>query len=188
MAPDSLIYHLYQQTAGGPFLVGSLSNTDTVASFVNYTPQAFSGPQNFAGTQFPSFAPSDTLNIIVTFIPDGFCANAPTAFFPTVIPGADSLQWNFGDGSGSSDWSPVYTYTAGGSYTVSVTAFLNGQIATSSQPITITDLLRALAVIPALRRQRSLFRYPEMKRCTISLQLRKCTAQVLTNCGTPYSI
>lgn len=147
MAPDSSIYHLYQATAGGPILVGRLTNTDTVASFVTYTPEAFPLNTNFAGTQFPSFAPSDTLNLIVSFVPDGFCANAPTAFFPTVTPGADSLRWSFGDGSGSADWSPVYTYTAGGSYTVSVTAFLNGQTATSSQPITITDFDTQISLV-----------------------------------------
>lgn len=139
MAPDSAIYHLYQASSGGPFLLGKLTDTDSVAANVIYTPQAFAGNQNFNGSQFPSFAPRDTLNITVGFIADGLCANAPTAFFPNVTPGADSLQWDFGDGSGSSDWSPVYTYTAGGSYNVSVTAFLNGQTATSTQPLTIND-------------------------------------------------
>ena len=113
MGPDSTIYHLYQATAGGPFLMGSISDTDSVAANVIYTPQVFPGNVNFGGTQFPSFAPSDTANIDVTFTSNGTCANAPTAFFPTVTPGADSLRWNFGDGSGSSDWSPVYTYEAG---------------------------------------------------------------------------
>jgi len=147
MAPDSSIYHLYQGVSGGPFLVGALSNTDTVASEVTYIPQAFPTNQNFAGTQFPSFAPRDTVSIAVSFIADGLCANAPTAFFPTVAPGADSLLWNFGDGSGSRDWSPVYTYTAGGSYNVSVTAFLNGQTATSSQPINITDFDTQISLV-----------------------------------------
>jgi len=139
MAPDSAIYHLYQAAAGGPFLLGKLTDTDSVASSVIYTPQAFPGNQNFNGTQFPSFAPRDTVDIMVSFVSDGLCANAPSAFFPTVLPGADSLNWNFGDGSGSRDWSPVYTYTAGGSYNVTVTAFLNGQTVSTSQPINITD-------------------------------------------------
>jgi len=147
MAPDSAIYHLYQASSGGPFFLGKLTDTDTVASSVIYTPQAFTGNQNFNGSQFPSFAPSDTLNITIAFIPDGLCANAPTAFFPTVSPGADSLFWDFGDGTGSNDWSPVYTYTAGGSYNVSVTAFLNGQTATASQPVTITDFDTQISLV-----------------------------------------
>ncbi len=147
MAPDSSIYHLYQSVSGGPFLVGSLANTDTVASEVTYTAQAFPTNQNFAATQFPSFAPRDTVSIVVSFISDGLCANAPTSFFPTVTPSADSLVWDFGDGSGSRDWSPVYTYTAGGSYNVSVTAFLNGQTATSAQPISITDFDTQISLV-----------------------------------------
>ncbi len=147
MAPDSAIYHLYQASSGGPFLLGKIADTDSVAANVIYTPQAFPGNINFAGSQFPSFAPRDTVNIAVTFIPEGLCANAPTAFFPTVVPGADSLRWDFGDGSGSSDWSPVYTYPAGGAYNVSVTAFLNGQTATTSQPVTITDFDTEISLV-----------------------------------------
>ena len=147
MAPDSTIYHIYQATSGGPFLVGQISDTDSVASNVIYRPQAFSGNQNFNATQFPSFAPRDTVSLDVTFTAEGLCANSATGFFPTVTPGADSLRWDFGDGSGSSDWSPVYTYTAGGSYNVSVIAFLNGQQDTTTLPLTITDFDTQISLV-----------------------------------------
>ena len=149
MGPDSTIYHLYQATAGGPFLVGQISDTDSVSNLVQYNPQAFPGPPpvNFNAKQFPSFAPRDTVDINVTFTSEGTCANAPTSFFPTVTPGADSLVWNFGDGSGSSDWSPVYTYQAGGTYNVTVTAFLNGQADSTSLPITITDFDTQISLV-----------------------------------------
>jgi len=139
VAPDTAIYHLYQATAGGPLFLGSLTDIDSVAANVIYDPQAFAGTINFNGSQFPSFAPRDTVDINLSFVTEGSCANAPTGFFPTVSPGADSLRWNFGDGSGSSDWSPVYTYEAGGNYNVTVTAFLNGQTDSTTQAITITD-------------------------------------------------
>ncbi|MEJ7646622.1 MAG: gliding motility-associated C-terminal domain-containing protein [Chryseolinea sp.] len=147
MAPDSAIYHLYQPTSGGPFLLGKITDADSVASLVIYSPQAFPGNINFNGTQFPSFTPRDTVIITVAFTSEGLCANAPTGFFPAVTPGADSLQWNFGDGSGSSDWSPVYTYTAGGAFNVSVTAFLNGQTVTATQPVTITDFDTQISLV-----------------------------------------
>src|SRR5690349_5441746 len=137
IAPDSAIYHLYQATAGGPLLLGKLTDIDSVAADVIYDPSAFPGNINFNGTQFPSFAPRDTVDISVAFTTQGTCANAPTGFFPTVSPGADSLRWNFGDGSGSSDWSPVYTYQAGGNYQVTVTAFLNGQRDSTTQAVNI---------------------------------------------------
>jgi gliding motility-associated-like protein len=135
MGPDSVIYHLYQ--SGGSFLLGALTNTDTVASEVNYGTPAFAG--NFGGRQFPQFAPRDSIKMKVYFEAQGFCANAPTSFFPTVTPNADSLNWDFGDGTTSSDWSPVYTYEAGGTYDVKLTAFLNGQEKDTTQTITIND-------------------------------------------------
>ena len=132
MAPDSSIYHLYQATPNGPFLMGKISDTDSVAAKVVYTPQAFPGNVNFGGTQFPSFAPSDSANLSVTFTSNGTCANAPTGFFPTVTPGADSLRWDFGDGSGVERLESGLYLQAGGTYNVSVTAYLNGQTATAS--------------------------------------------------------
>jgi gliding motility-associated-like protein len=135
MGPDSTIYHLYQ--SGGSFFLGAITDTDTIASEVEYASTAFTG--NFGGRQFPSFAPRDSAKMKVYFEAKGFCANAPTSFFPTVAPGADSLTWDFGDGTSSSDWSPVYTYQAGGTYDVTVTAFLNGQQKDTTQAITIND-------------------------------------------------
>jgi gliding motility-associated-like protein len=149
MGPDSTIYHIYQATVGGPYLIGQITDTDSVANLVQYDPQAFGGapPPNFNGTQFPAFAPRDTVDVTVTFTAVGTCANSPTAFFPTVSPGADSLRWAFGDGSGSSDWSPVYTYEAGGTYNVSVVAYLNGQSDTTTLPITITDFDTQISLV-----------------------------------------
>lgn len=149
MGPDSTIYHLYQATAGGPFLLGQISDTDSVSNLVQYNPQAFAGTPapDFGGRQFPSFAPRDTVDIQLSFTSEGLCANAPTAFFPVVSPGADSLRWDFGDGNGSSDWSPVYTYEAGGAYNVSVTAFLNGQSETVAQPININEFDTQISLV-----------------------------------------
>lgn len=149
MGPDSTIYHIYQATAGGPYLIGQISDTDSVANLVQYDPQAFGGtpPPDFNGTQFPAFAPRDTVNLTVSFTSQGTCANSPTSFFPTVSPGADSLVWNFGDGNGSSDWSPVYTYEAGGAYNVSVIAYLNGQTDTTSLPVNITEFDTQISLV-----------------------------------------
>lgn len=139
MAPDSAIYHLYQATAGGPFLVGRLTDTDSLASQVIHTPDAFGGALNFAGTQFPSFSPRATINLTVSFITDGTCSASPVTFYPLVTPAADSLVWDFGDGNGSNQWSPIYTYQNGGAYNVTVTAFLNGQSAVGAGVINLTQ-------------------------------------------------
>src|SRR5690606_19032262 len=65
MGPNSVIYHLYQETDGGPILLGALSNTDTVAAAVSYNSEAF--PGDFGGTQFPSFLPAMDQTIAVDF-------------------------------------------------------------------------------------------------------------------------
>jgi hypothetical protein len=170
MGPDSTIYHLYQ--SGGSFLLGALTNTDTVASEVNYATPAFAG--NFGGRQFPQFAPRDSIKMKVYFEAQGFCANAPTSFFPTVTPNADSLNWDFGDGTTSSDWSPVYTYEAGGSYNVKLTAFLNGQVKDTTQAITINDFDTQITLVQ------------DTTACSCELPYPK--DKTVASCGRPFSV
>lgn len=147
MAPDSAIYHLYQATNGGPFLVGSLTNTDTVAHLVQYDPSAFGSNPNFNGMQFPSFAPKGSIEFTVDFTTQGTCANTPVAFYPTVDPTADSLVWSFGDGQFGRGWSPVHTYEQAGSFLVEVVAFLNGDTAYAAKPLNITAFDLQLSLV-----------------------------------------
>lgn len=147
MAPDSAIYHLYQALNGGPFLVGTLTNTDTIASEVVYDASAFGSNPDFNGTQFPSFAPKDSIEFSVSFTTEGTCSNTPVSFFPTVIPAADSLIWSFGDGQFANEWSPVHTYEQGGQMLVQVIAFLNGDTARASQTIDITQFDLELTLV-----------------------------------------
>ncbi|MCZ8069984.1 MAG: PKD domain-containing protein [Bacteroidota bacterium] len=140
LAPDSAIYHIYQASVGGPFLVDKFTKTDTIAAFVRVT-RPF-GNTNFAGTQFPSFLPRVNPTLTVSFTTSGTprCQNNPITFFPNVTPGADSLVWNFGDGSPSSrSWSPVHRFVQNQpSFNVQLTAFYQGQRVSATQPVTIT--------------------------------------------------
>ena len=147
MGPDSALYHLYQASNGGPFLLGSMTNTDTVASEVVYDPSAFNSNPNFGGMQFPSFAARDSIEFTVDFISEGTCANSPVSFYPTVVPAADSLIWSFGDGQFANEWSPVHTYDQAGSVTVEVVAFLNGDTAYAAHPLTLTAFDLQLSVV-----------------------------------------
>ncbi len=137
LAPDSAIYHLYQSSMGGPFLLGKFTDIDSVASNVIYNTMPL-GMNNVDGTQFPSFLPVENVNLTVSFTSIGTCENAPTAFFSTVTPGADSLVWDFGDGSGARGPSPIYTYQQAQTYNVTLRAFYRGQTQTATQPVTIT--------------------------------------------------
>lgn len=146
IAPDSAIYHLYQAASGGPFLVGKLTNTDTVASEVINTQSLFAGA-NFNGTQFPSFTPKDSVVISISFTSSGSCQNSPTAFFPTVLPNADSLRWDFGDGNNSSGWSPIHTYPNAGSFNAKLIAFYRGQKDSTTLPIIINQFALRLQLV-----------------------------------------
>ncbi len=137
LAPDSAIYHLYQAVSGGPFLVGKFTNSDTIASQVVHTTLPF-GNLDFKGQQFPSFIPRANPNITVSFTSSGTCQNTPTIFFPTVSPGADSLQWDFGDMTDTTAWSPVHTYSLAQAFNVKLTAYYQGQSKSVTQPVTIT--------------------------------------------------
>ncbi len=136
--PDGDLYHLYQEVNGGSFLIGSLTDIDSAASLTTYT-TAIENSQDFDAFQFPSFLPNRIPQLTVSFTSAGNCANSPTAFFPTISPAPTAVQWDFGDGMTSNELAPFYTYTAGGTMNVTLTASLNGQIQTASLPIDITD-------------------------------------------------
>lgn len=145
LAPDSAIYHLYQASAAGPFLIDKFTKTDTIASFVNIT-QPF-GTTNFNGTQFPAFLPLPANNLTISFTTAGTCQNNPITFFPAVTPNADSLRWNFGDGSTSRAWSPVHTFANAQSFNVQLTAFNGGRTSTVTQPVVITAFSLRLQLV-----------------------------------------
>lgn len=182
MAPDSAIYHLYQATSTGPFLVGRLTQTDSVASEVIYTPSPFVVATDFNGKQFPSFLPKANVNLVVDFTTIGSCQNTPVTFFPDVTPGADSLNWTFGDGSDTTAWSPIHTYEQAQTFSVTLTAFYKGQSQAVTKPLAITAFPLQLQLVQDTTACRSEFPPP---RGTSSPE--PFTVTVQTTGGTPTS-
>lgn len=148
IAPDSSVYHIYQESVGGPFLVGRITDPDTVATAVNYEARPF-GTVDFRARQFPSFLKTSPPSITLDFTFTGTCANQPTTFFPEVIPAADSLVWDFGDNAGTSgNWSPTYTYGGAGTYPVKLIAYINGvKVDSVEHPVTIQDFQLQLTLV-----------------------------------------
>jgi large repetitive protein len=148
MGPDSAIYHLYEASAG-VFRLGKIERPDTIASFARYDASAFPGNPNFNGRQFSTYAPQDSVMLNVSFTTQGTCTNSPVSFFPSVTPTADSLVWDFGDGQTSSDWSPIHTYQSGGTNPVNVTltAFLNGDSTSTTQPLSLTNFDAQISLV-----------------------------------------
>lgn len=138
LAPDTAMYHLYESTAG-VFRLGKLVGVDSLAGRGAYSSTAFPGNINFNGRQFPSFAGlAITPTVTFTYKPDPACANSAINFFPTVTPAADSLIWDFNDGTILNQWSPIHTYADDGLYNVTVTPFLGGTAGTPViQPVTV---------------------------------------------------
>ena len=180
-APDSAIYHLYQSTAGGPFLLGRLTNADSVASQVIYEPSPF-GTDDFNGTQFPAFVPAADITITVSFTVAPACQNAPVSFFANVTPAADSLLWDFGDGATGRGVSPIHTFADAQSFNVTLTAFLKGQMQTTSLPVAVNPFPLQIQLVQDTTACRSEFPPP---RGSSSPQQFSVTAQVQG--GTPAS-
>ena len=58
---------------------------------------------------------------VAAFTPTKNCVDRGSVTFTDHSLGADTWTWNFGDGSGSSEKSPLHNYTASGVYNVSLT-------------------------------------------------------------------
>ncbi len=159
MGPDSLIYHLYQSVSGGPVLLGTISKPDTIASQVNYKSAQLTAT-SFAGNQFPAFAPKSNVNLLVNFTFIGTCQNNNTTFFPDIQPGADSVRWDFGDASGSNDWSPVHKFGQPQTFNVTLTAYYQGQNNAASLPVTIQTFPLKLQLVQDTTACRSEFPPP----------------------------
>lgn len=159
LAPDSAIYHIYQALAGGPFLVEKFTKTDTVASSVIQTALPF-GAVDFKGTQFPAFLTQTNVILTLSFTSSGSCQNNNTTFFPNVLPNADSLHWDFGDGKNATDWSPVHKYTTAQTFNVTLTAYYQGKKQTVTQPVTINAFTLKLQLVSDTTACRSEFPPP----------------------------
>jgi len=181
LAPDNTIYHLYQSISAGPFLAGRISRPDSLAVGVNYTPSLFSNA-DFKGTQFPSFAPPDTVDLKVNFTFIGTCQNSPTTFFPDVQPAADSLVWDFGDGSDTSAWSPVHTYAQAQTFNVKLKAYYQGQKDSVTLPVAITAFPLQLQLVQDTTACRSEFPPPRG-----SSSPTQFSVKVTASGGTPTS-
>ncbi len=159
MAPDSSIYHLYQSAAAGPFLLGRITDSDSLAAKVIYT-TSFLSPASFDGTQFPNFAAPSQINLTVDFTFTGTCQNNRTTFFPNVVPAADSLHWDFADGFISNEWSPVHRYGAPQTYGVTLIAFYHGKSQSTTKPVTIQSFPLQLDLVQDTTACRSEFPPP----------------------------
>ena len=137
LGPDSLLYHLYQESAGGPLLAGLILDSDSTSTLARYIPAIFN-VSDFNGKQFPAVLPYMRPNYAgFEFVIDGGCYGNPVKFLPKIIPQANTYTWDFGDGSFSNYIAPNHEYTSPGVYNVTLTTRLNGLDSVFVRQVTI---------------------------------------------------
>ena len=70
----------------------------------------------------PNYINIQNMNASFVPTPSVVCSGQSITFNNTSVPAAVSANWSFGDGGTSTTINPVYTYTAAGTYTVSLAA------------------------------------------------------------------
>jgi len=118
---------------------------ETVGTYtVNLTAMNYGGSNTTTKTDYITIT-SDTSAPVASFTSDANSGQVPftVKFTDTSTGKVSSWNWDFGDGSTSTDQNPIHTYVTSGSYTVSLTATGPGgsNTATSDKPITVSSPL-----------------------------------------------
>jgi gliding motility-associated-like protein len=139
---DLKIYHLYQEAASGPFLVGRIENPDAPIDSLIYTERVFGG-RDFGGKQFPSILPPKVITPTVPTIMNlGSCTTDTVWFFADMDPFTDQFLWDFQDtnfGADASGVSPGYNFQNPGTYDITLTTRVAGNPVLST-PLTLNIL------------------------------------------------
>ncbi|MBN7817748.1 T9SS type B sorting domain-containing protein [Algoriphagus pacificus] len=157
VGPDGSLYYIYEETAGGPQLIGRVTNPDEPdLSLFTLEEDPFMGA-DFCGRIFPVFAPNADINPSVDFTwdPEMPCANNPVQLNSTVTPenySPASYSWEFSPPLTDSDGNPIdadYTQqhflipadaAQGTDITVTLTVtYEDGETQTSTKTIPLTE-------------------------------------------------
>ena len=138
LAPDGKIY--VATTESDPFnsrYLGVIQNVWKRGIFCNYEKNVvdvgiFVG---HSGSTLPSF-PSE---LLYRFIWNGGpCAKTPITFRHRFIPEPASIEWNFGDGTTSTDFNPTHIFQSGGNYEVHAhVVYPDGRIEETSREVEV---------------------------------------------------
>ncbi len=143
LGPDGNVYHLYQATAGGPFLLGSIGSADSTFNNLTYTAGLFNNT-DFESGQFAQFSPARSAQYFFTIgtspaAPIPACQNNPVNLVPDFPPGTpepDSIVWNV-NGQGFTGISPSIIPQDGTPLSVTATAYWPNDSAFTSTNVAV---------------------------------------------------
>ncbi|MFD2247540.1 PKD domain-containing protein [Pontibacter ruber] len=144
LAPDGKIYTAKGGGQGsGAAYLGVINNPNTLGGGAGFNEAGFFLGGAYVGLRLPTFITSyfaDPATLSYT----NHCFGEVTVFKATGIGSRDAVEWNFGDpASGanniSSNLTSQHTYSAPGTYTVSLKVTLGTQVKTFEQQVVIHD-------------------------------------------------
>ncbi|GGG25199.1 hypothetical protein GCM10011532_05690 [Christiangramia forsetii] len=125
LAIDGKIYRAgYPQSSGAVHhnFLSVINNPEANASSVDYDHNSVDISPRDVKLGLPPFVQSLLNN---NFDAENFCLGEATKFTINGGVNYDSIKWEFGDGTTSSEESPSHTYSEPGTYVVSLTKFIN---------------------------------------------------------------
>ncbi|KAF0204004.1 MAG: secreted protein containing PKD [Bacteroidetes bacterium] len=136
LAPDGKIY---ASTSGfdpqNNKYLGVINNVWERGFFCNFQKDVFDLGSQTTYTTLPSF-PSELLYRFVWN--GGPCAKTPFTFRHRFIPEPASIEWNFGDGTTSTDFNPTHIFQSGGNYEVHAhVVYPDGRIEETSREVEV---------------------------------------------------
>ncbi len=136
LAPDSKIYlsinndytNTFISVINNPNVIGTSCNLNL--NYLNLSPGTLRlGLPQFIQSYFNA-----------SFTAQNFCFGSNTQFTLNTSTTPTSINWDFGDGTISTNVNPTHQYAATGNYTVTVTATVDGETSTKSKTITISEV------------------------------------------------
>ncbi|WP_026839026.1 T9SS type B sorting domain-containing protein [Gillisia sp. JM1] len=126
LAIDGRIYRAgYPLFVSNHSLLSVIKNPEAKGNASNYEHNVIDISPKFVKLGLPPFIQSLFLeNFDFKFL----CQGDETHFFISTDVPYDSVKWDFGDGSFSTDVEPFHTYAQPGTYTVSLTRIINGEV------------------------------------------------------------
>lgn len=124
LAPDSTIYHIYQETTVGPRRLGRIEQPDSAINNLNYEASLLED-YDPSSNYFQQFMPAAAIGPVVTIAENGdYCMNNPVQFYvsidpPTAIP--INYFWDIQPfGLMSQGVAPIFTFDEAGFYSATL--------------------------------------------------------------------